>query len=160
MIKNLIIAFTIIVAIIACEKDDFCITNPVTPNLVLRFYDANTEAETELEVDSLYIWADGLDTIHSNQTTDSIAIPINTLATSTTYILAQGTQKLDTLILEYTTEDEYISRSCGFRVIFNDVDFSLEDKDGVHWIESVTSLLNEDAPIINNQDQAHVKIYH
>ena len=154
MKKSLLIIFGVIIIIFACEKDDFCISNPVTPNLVLRFYDATDESTTQ-EVDSLYIWAEGMDTIHSNQTTDSIAIPLNTLASSTTYILAQGTQKLDTLTLEYDPEEEYVSRSCGFRIVFNNVVVSADDE--VKWIQSATP---QNISSINNQDQAHVRIFH
>jgi len=160
MIKNLIIIFAIIVAIIACEKDDFCISNPVTPNLVLRFYDSETEDETVSEVTSLTVWNDDLGTIYEDETTDSIALPLNTLATNTTYILSQDELRIDTLVISYDTEDQFVSRSCGFRVIFNNVDFSLIDEDGVNWIQSVESVLNEDEPTINNQAQAHVKVYH
>ena len=154
MKKSLLIIFGVIIIIFACEKDDFCISNPVTPNLVLRFYDATDESTTQ-EVDSLYIWAEGMDTIHSNHTTDSIAIPLNTLASSTTYILAQGTQKLDTLTLEYDPEEEYVSRSCGFRIIFNNIVVSADDE--VKWIQSATP---QNISSINNQDQAHVRIFH
>jgi hypothetical protein len=41
MKKNVLFILLITVLISACEKDDFCIKNPITPNLVLRFYDTN-----------------------------------------------------------------------------------------------------------------------
>ena len=40
----------------SCEKDDFCLQNPVTPNLVLRFYD-NINRNTQKQVKKLSVWA-------------------------------------------------------------------------------------------------------
>lgn len=147
----------LIILIFSCEKDDFCITNPVTPNLVIRFYDATNEDETK-NVDSLYVWAAGKDSLYINATTDSIAIPLNTLATNTVYHLAKGTLLLETFTIDYTTEDEFISRSCGFRVIFNDINLNndatvTEDA----WISSFTPDI---ITTINEQETAHVKIFH
>ena len=156
MKKSLFIISGILLILFACEKDDFCVSSPVTPNLVVRFYDANDIEET-LDVDSLYVWAEGKDTIFSNSITDSISLPLNTIAPNTVYHLAQGTQKLETITIEYSTEDDYVSRSCGFRVIFNDVIITQDEIDDEGWIESLstTKVLT-----IDNQDEAHVKVFH
>ena len=158
MKKTILVILTLITVILSCEKDDFCVTNPVTPNLVILFYDANEDDEP-LEVDSLYVWAEGKDSIYdfdeTNTTIDSIAIPLNTESTSTTYYFAQGLEKIDTLTVEYTTEDEYVSRSCGFKVIFNDVVITKENTES--WIQFIDP---EDIETIDNQEEAHVKIYH
>ena len=39
MKKYIFLLFICFVGISSCEKDDFCVQDPVTPNLVLRFYD-------------------------------------------------------------------------------------------------------------------------
>ncbi len=163
MKKSLSIVFVIIMTImIACQKDDFCLSNPVTPNLVIRFKDA-TDTDENLEVDSLYVWAQGdegseidRDSIYTNAITDSIAIPLNTTASSTTYFFAQGTQRLDKLVIEYDTEDEFVSRSCGFRVIFNNVVITSEEST-TGWMQPIPP-----TPIatIDSQEEAHVTIFH
>jgi hypothetical protein len=135
----------------ACETDDFCIKNPVTPNLIFRFYDAD-DRETLKSVSSFYVWAEGKDTIFKNVSTDSIYIPLNSLATETIYNLSTG-DIVNQFTIKYTPEEEYVSRSCGFRVLFNDVTFASDNT----WITDFTP---ESLTTIDNQNEAHVQIFH
>lgn len=148
----------LMIVIYSCEKDDFCLSNPVTSNLVIRFHDAENNDETKV-VDSLYVWADGRDTLDlvNNASTDSIAIPLNTLEESTVYNLARGNDFIDTFTISYTTEEDFVSRSCGFRVIFNDLSLN-HDTEGTEtsWVSSFET----ETTIINSQENAHVKIFH
>mgnify|MGYP000748918642 CR=1 FL=1 len=150
MRKKLLLIFIIII-ISACEKDDFCTQNPVTPNLVLRFYD-DTNRETLKSVDALYVWAEGKDSIYTNVSTDSIAIPLNSLAGETMYNFSNGTT-VNTFTITYTPEEEYISRSCGFRIIFNDAIFTSNNT----WITDFTP---STLTTINSQSSAHVQVFH
>lgn len=160
MKKIILLLFLAIIIISACEKDDFCIQNPVTPNLVLRFYD-NTNRETLKTAQRLSIIAEGkTDSIYTSQTTDSIAIPLNSLVTETIYKLKMNNvdgrtvnNKTATFTIKYTTEEAYVSRSCGYKIIFNDVSFT-RDND---WIIDYTP---QTLTTINNQDAAHVQIFH
>ena len=61
----------------ACEKDDFCIQNPVTPKLILRFYDEVNRSSLKA-VNELYVWAENKDSLFVNISTDSLVIPLNT----------------------------------------------------------------------------------
>ena len=152
--KKIILFLLLFVAIIsACEKDDFCLQNPVTPNLVLRFYD-NVNRETLKDVSTIYVWAEGKDTISEFNGTslDSIYIPLNSLASETIYNISNGTN-VDKFTIEYTPEATYVSRSCGYKVIFNDVTFTSEN----NWISDFTP---STLTTIDNQDAAHVQIFH
>lgn len=140
-----------IISISSCEKDDFCTKNPVTPNLVLRFYDTDNR-ETLKDVSTFYVWAEGKDTIFENVSTDSIYIPLNTLTAETVYNLSTG-NTVNKFTIKYTPEEEYVSRSCGFKVIFNEVSFSSDNS----WITDFTP---ETLTTIDNQNEAHVKIFH
>lgn len=151
MRKIIALLFLAILIISACEKDDFCTQTPVTPNLILRFYDVNNR-ETTKSVSSLYIWAEGKDTLFSNVSTDSIYIPLNSLATETVYNLSKD-NVVNKFTINYTPEEEYVSRSCGFRVIFNDVTFLSDNA----WIHDITP---ETLSTIENQNEAHVQVFH
>ena len=162
MKKTILYLLLIIIIISACEKDDFCTQNPVTPNLILRFYD-ETSRETLKTAKLLTVWVEGKDTIegYESTTTDSIAIPINSLALETIYHLkineedgAKADNQITTFTITYTTEEKYVSRSCGYKVIFNDVTFS---SDNTNWITDFTP---ETLTTIDNQDAAHVQIFH
>ncbi|QMU63893.1 MAG: hypothetical protein GKR88_06020 [Flavobacteriaceae bacterium] len=143
-----------------CKKDDFCV-EPVTPNLILRLY--NSTNPTELKSgERLSIWADGRDTLpqYTSVTLDSVVIPLNLISNQTVYNFKINTvdgnianNRVDQLTVNYTTEEVYISRSCGFRVIFNNV--TVTSNNG--WI---LSLSPSSIATINNESSAHVQIFH
>jgi len=138
---------------VSCTKDDFCLQNPVTPNLVLRFYD-NTNKESTKSVNTLYVWAEGKDTIadFNGVSLDSIYIPLNSLTTETVYNFSNGTD-VDTFTITYTPKEDYVSRSCGYKVIFNDVTFYSDNT----WIQEFTP---STLTTLDSQNTAHVQIYH
>ena len=161
MKKNVLFILLITVLISACEKDDFCIKNPVTPNLVLRFYDTN-DRETLKDVERLSIWAENKDTItnYKSINIDSVAIPLNSLATKTIYHLKMNNSdgsiannQTASFTITYTPQEEYVSRSCGFKILFNDVTFESDNT----WITEFTP---EILTTIDNQNAAHVQIFH
>jgi hypothetical protein len=161
--KNILflVLFTCIFS--ACEKDDFCIENPVTSKLIIDFYD-DTNRETLKKVERFSIIAVGQpDSLFTNVSTESrISIPLNSLTNETVFKLKKNTTtngaKIDDEIaiftIQYDTEEEFVSRSCGFKVIFNNVAFS---SDTNSWITDFTP-----TTIINLDDQsaAHVQIFH
>lgn len=136
--------------ILGCEKDDFCTQNPITPKLVVRFYDSNNPTQLKT-VDQLYVWANGKDSILVNQTLDSISIPLNSIANETVYNFSKGTI-VNQLTIKYTPKEMYVSRSCGFRVIFDEVTVESNNT----WISSISQIQTT----INNQNAAHVQIFH
>jgi hypothetical protein len=138
----------------ACEKDDFCIQNPVTPKLILGFYDAENR-ETLKPANNLYVWAENAvrkDSLFKNISTDSLVIPLNRFATETIYNFSKDSI-VNQFTVQYTTQDEYVSRSCGFRTVFNNVIFSSNNT----WIMDFTT---ETEIIIDNQNEAHAQIFH
>ncbi|MGJ8761867.1 MAG: DUF6452 family protein [Polaribacter sp.] len=156
--KNSIYKITVILVIgllinTSCTKDDFCLQNPVTPNLVLRFYD-DTNKESTKDVSTLYVWAEGKDTIadFNGTSLDSIYIPLNSLTTETVYKLSNGTD-VDTFTITYTPKEEYVSRSCGYKITFNDVTFYSDNT----WIKEFTP---STLTTLDNQNTAHVQIFH
>ena len=160
MKKNSIYILFLALVFTACEKDDICLS-PTTPKLVLRFYDTANQA-TLKKVDRLSIWADGKDTLatYKSVSLDSVAIPLNVNTTQTIYHLKtnivdgnKANNLINTITIHYTTTEEYVSRSCGFKTIFNNV--TITKSNG--WIQSFTptSLTK-----IDTQTSAHVKIFH
>lgn len=160
MKKTILFVFLLTLAFSACEKDDICLL-PNTPNLILRFYDSSNPTEVK-SVERLSVWADGKDTITSYKsvTLDSIVIPLNVNATETVYHFKMNSTSgniadntYNKITIKYTPEDVYVSRSCGYKTIFNDV--SITSDNG--WIQSFTpsTLIT-----IDNETAAHVQIFH
>ncbi|TYP98749.1 hypothetical protein C7447_10264 [Tenacibaculum adriaticum] len=161
MKKSLFIVFLVIFIVsTSCEKDDFCVQNPVTPSLVIEFYNKDSINKTKaVERFSAVAASKGEDSLFVNLTTSNIALPLNSQTEETIYAFKKNeedgtkdTNEEATLTIKYTTEEKYVSRSCGYRFIFNDLSF---EKTG--WIDSLSI---SELKTINNQDSTHVKIYH
>jgi hypothetical protein len=97
-----IIPFVLLIIILnsACEKDDFCIQNPVTPKLILRFYDEANRSSLKA-VNELYVWAENKDSLFVNISTDSLVIPLNTNNNQTIYNLSKG-NIVEQFTIDYT----------------------------------------------------------
>jgi len=160
MNKNILYIFILALLYSACEKDDICLL-PTTPKLILRFYNNTSQADVKA-VDRLSVWAEGKDSIsnYRSVTLDSIAIPLNTNTSETIYHfkmnsvdgnIANNTN--NTITIKYTTEEVFVSRSCGFKTIFNNVTISSDN----NWIQSFTPAT---LTTIDNETAAHVKIFH
>lgn len=158
------IAFFILIGIIpfaGCEKDDICVDGD-TPLLIMRFYDATDSTELK-DVSNLvvrgFVSPDTLDII-TNAASDSIAVPLRSDYTNTTFLLSQQTTdddpvNYDVLTYSYETKEVYISRACGFIANYENLDSDLTiDTD--NWIKSI-EIVNSS---IENSDTAHVKIFH
>jgi len=163
--KPLIIILLLIV-IPGCESDDICLED-ITPKLVIRFYNNDIQSEVK-SVLRLKVQIDGVDGEYSNETisllTDSIAIPLLVSENETRFILTlqgdetSGTEdNIDTISVVYDQQDIFVSRSCGYKTVFNNADPSITDDDD-NWIKSLEAQ-NDPLEIID-ENKAHVKIYH
>lgn len=151
MRKHLYILLLISLSIIGCEKDDFCV-DPITPNLIIRFYDANDQTALKT-ISNLYVWPEGRDSVVVNAVTDSIAIPLDVASGQTIYNFSNGTTQ-DQITIDYTTQEIFVSRSCGFKAIFNNVTFTPVI---TTWISSISPTT---VTTIENESAAHVQIFH
>lgn len=146
-----IIATTLIITGIftSCQKDDFCV-DPITPNLVILFYDSENPEERK-EVGDLTVWADGLEELYTDVATDSIAIPLDPATDLTTYHLTSGDLE-DQITINYARKEVFVSRSCGY--IYNFTELNLTNVSN-NWIVQ-TEITNETV----EDENEHVKILH
>jgi hypothetical protein len=141
----------------SCEKDDFCI-EPITPNMIIRFYNATNISETKA-VNDLTINISNLDSIYTNVSLDSIVIPLDVTSNQIIYNFSSGTN-VDILTIDYEIEEVFVSRSCGFKAIFNNVTITSDVSND--WIIGLTETLENTItiPTINDESAAHVQIFH
>lgn len=161
MKKEILFILLCCICFSGCEKDDFCVKNPVTSKLIIDFYD-DTNRETLKKVQRFSIIAEGkTDSLFINQNLNSISIPLNSLTLETIYTFKKNTiegatanNEIATFSILYDTEEAFVSRSCGYKVIFKNVAFSAATNS---WITAFTP-----TTIINLDDQstAHVQIFH
>ncbi|UGS24489.1 DUF6452 family protein [Flavobacterium channae] len=156
-----------------CEKDDICAEGtPVTPRLIIEFYDATDRTElknvTDLRVeefatDNGVVFNENIDeTLPARYLSNSnkIAIPLKTFDINSKFdfILNYGnpSENADAVSFSYDKEDIYISRACGYKTIFNltDNDPNTFPTSG-YWIQDIEVI----QPNIENENEVHVKIY-
>ena len=157
MKKYYLLLSLIALLVSSCEKDDFCI-EPITPNMVIRFYNATNITQTK-PVEDLSVNPEGFDELYSNANLDSILIPLDVTSNQIIYNLSSESN-IDVITINYDVEEVFVSRSCGFKAIFNNVSVSSDVSND--WIIGLTETLENTItiPTIDNETAAHVKIFH
>lgn len=161
--------------LLSCEKDDLCAeSTPTTPRIVLGFFSRTNHSEVKPVV-RLEVFTEGSqDTIHLG-TLPEVSLPLRTDAASTkwglTYNRIDGSTSTgfdpdsDFLEFKYTTREEYVSRACGYKVLFTLQDNTdilpnpeLSDVPGDNhlWINSTEVLTTN----IENENDIHIKVYY
>lgn len=150
MKKYLIIISIAIVSFTSCEKDSICI-DPITPNLIIKFYDYEDPAIVK-PVTSLTVWAKGKDSIYYQETLDSIVLPLD-VNIDTTYYNFSSNKIVDQIDFAYSRNNIFVGRSCGYKTIFEN--FEAADYT-TNWIKNI-EIKNT---IIENDSSTSVLIYH
>ncbi|MDX1701695.1 MAG: DUF6452 family protein [Melioribacteraceae bacterium] len=164
--RKILALILLFIVTINCEKDDICPeTTATTPKLIIRFYDITNQTET-LRVLGLQVQGvDNEEIYQSAVSTDSLPLPLKTYDITTSFKLHKEytndgsgniTGNEDIINIEYNPEEVYVSRACGYKTIFKNVELSVVD-DGDNWIELIHI---ENPLIIDNETAAHVKIFH
>ena len=180
MEKLYLLFLLITLLLISCERDDICAeATPTTPRLLIEFYDA-TNIDDLKNVARLTVYGEGLitnptessdTTIVYNANTNAIELPLRIGAegsnTVTRYILekntdlrlddnASTTSNIDIIEINYTNEFVYVSRACGYKNIFNNLDIDVDVNDDDTWISSI----GIDEITVENENTVHARILH
>ncbi len=154
---------------LGCEKDDICV-DADTPLLIIRFFDIENRTEFKVVPSLRVIGIDNGNPVNTFvdrlSTLDSIAIPLKTTEDITSFSFIVGSEddesgeeigKIDTIQFNYTAEEVFISRACGFIINYDnlDTDFTPANENWIQQIEIVKSLVMTEEEVT-----AHVKIYH
>ena len=179
MKKILVVLFLIPFFFAGCEKDDICDpSTPTTPRLVLQFFDKNNVSLSRTTT-NLKIIGDGMTDnnylpnesggITWNNTIVYLPLKVNENATKYRLILnAEDSDptndRTDTLEINYTRRDVYISRACGFKTLYDLFGdplrdpFILNETAGAttgNWINNIQVIQSQ----INDENEAHIRIY-
>lgn len=147
-----LLSLILLVSLFACRKDDIC-TQGGTPKLGIAFYDV-TNTDNPKEVANLYVIAlPGQDTLYNNVSVSQIALPLNVNADQCRWIFTNN-QNNDTLDFNYQREVVFVSKACGYKTIFKQLQIHLQP-DSDNWIKQIELLTNN-----ISTDTTHVKIYH
>lgn len=169
----------ILLIVLGCEKDDICPDDSVTtPGLIIEFFDVET-IEDQNPKNVFRFRAQGvgneepLPDYLGTSGKQKILLPLKTitddpdgLAFTTEYVLTRNyridengveTGNPDTITISYTTRQEYVSRGCGFKSVFENVTLTVAD-DGDRWIQVIQS--TDDNQIIADESATNFNIYH
>jgi hypothetical protein len=125
----------------------------ITPNLIIRFYNDTLQTELKnVELDSIWAINKSELSAYNGVSTDSIAIPLNLTENTTKYIIENNSVK-DTIAFSYSRNDVFVSRSCGYKTVFDNLQITDNTN---NWIKSIT--INNTT--ITDEKAAHISIYH
>jgi hypothetical protein len=140
-----------IVLLLGCEKDDICTEPNTTPRLIIDFYDSQNTSVLK-QVANLVVQGNGANTTLTFNLVTRIELPLKTNENVTEYSLninANSTTQsnIDLLRFNYTRNDLYISRGCGFKTnfdlnLFEPIVPSNPQGDDEFWIENIELIKN------------------
>ena len=178
MKKILSLLLLVIVTSSSCEKDDICDANtPTTPRLVIDFYNITT-ASVRKNVTNLKVIGEGMKdgiVFDSSLTGEAqylangntISIPLKTDANVTKYrfILNSGNSNptlidTDEVTFNYTRNDVFVSRACGFKTLFTLEPTNPYTQTAVpvtkgKWMQ----FINIEKSNIDNENETHIKVF-
>lgn len=147
-----------------CEKDDICAeSTPTTPRVIIEFYD-NSNPTVLKTVTNLGIIAPGFAEGFGFNGVSLVTVPLKTTDDTTTLQFIEngsdsdtGNDNIDEITFNYTREDIYVSRACGYKT-----NFTLDPTIGAvlttdtdNWIQNITI----EQTTIENENETHIKIY-
>lgn len=176
--KVLIIPILLIAMLsISCERDDICPdATPTTPRLIIDLLDALNPGTKKNVFDLVVIGVENDDFLpdYIFQDTDDLILPLRTDDNTTEYILIKeasvndnGTPNdntddfvdgnQDRITLNYSREEVFVSRACGFKTIFKNVTLTIV-QDGDNWMLSREPLTDNQS--VEDETTTHFNISH
>lgn len=148
-----------------CEKDDICEQGtPTTPRLIVEFYDNGNPSVKKAVTNLALSNAAVTDTLVFNGVS-KIQVPLKTNDQSVVYHLTYDyhntTPSLintDEVTLNYTHNDIFISRACGYKTVYklnDNPNGMVLTTDASNWIKEI----NIQKFVLENENETHVKIY-
>jgi hypothetical protein len=162
----------------SCEKDDICDANtPTTPRLVIDFYNI-TNPSVKKNVTNLKVIGAGMkegivfnagsageDKYLANDSRVLIPLKTNVNSTQFSFILNSGNLNpalidIDDITINYTKNDVYVSRACGYKTLFtllptNPIFQTAVPINKAKWMRTISV----EKTNINNENETHLKIF-
>jgi len=178
-------SLAVLITLQNCERDDICAeTTATTPRLLIEFYDAASRDDLK-NVPRLTLYGETLvtdpivasdATLVFNTNENSAELPLKIepeqgeSTTVTRFVLEKDTNRrlddndatesnIDIIEIIYTSEYIYVSRGCGYKSIFNDLDVDLDPIDVDTWISSI-EVIETIETTVENENTIHVRIFH
>ena len=172
----LLIFLSVAIMTLSCERDDICpASTPTTPNLIIEFYDfANQESVKfvpQIRVQGINndIVLEGYEAVNA----DDLILPLRTDTIATQYSLRSNYSNNDNgtpddpsddfpngnediITINYTTEQVFVSRACGYKTVFRNITLNIEP-DSDNWILSKQSVTDNQS--VEDETTAHFYLF-
>lgn len=166
MNKILLLGFFLVTLLAGCESDDICSeSTPTTPRLIISFYDF-TNPTLSKNVTNLGIVAEGSDTVILFSGVSKVEVPMDITQDLSKYrfILNYNNSNpifinTDLIRFDYSRNNVFVSRACGFKTLFNLNETSpfthtdVPENDGL-WMKNITVLQSN----ITNENETHLSV--
>lgn len=149
---------------LGCEKDDLCDGNTITtPRVVIEFYDVNIPANLKTVSNLKVTGVDGNTNLPDSLgvfTGTTILLPLRASQDNTKYSLILNSTSTananeDFLQFNYTRNNVYVSRACGYKTLFELQGNPSITEDTNNWIQNLIVTTTK----INDESETHIKIY-
>lgn len=147
-INLLIISVFTLLFIYSCVDDDVC-DKTTTPRLTIAFVDSLNK---KLKKDTIFIDELNTDSTlsrHIFTKVDSVRIPLNALSHKTVLYLYNSLKTADSnkniITITYQTSQEFVSKACGFKILYNNVNFAPTRLINIKKITSNTTQIREES---------------
>ena len=165
MKRILLIPVVLLLAIFSwnCEKDDICSENtPTTPRLIMQFYNIDDPTAVKNVTSLLVTSNDGQDTLAIFNAQSKIELPLKILSDVTQYRFTLNSNSTaidntDELTFNYTRDDIFVSRACGYKTIFvldPATPFVQDNGTDEQWMHNITV----EQPNILNENEVHISV--
>ena len=168
MKNRLKIFFLLLITIFfsGCEKDDICADGtPTTPRLIIEFYSIENSTVRKL-VANLKVQGEGVATSIDFNQVYTIELPLKTNENFTNYSFtinstaSTAANNTDLIRFNYSVNDIYVSRACGFKSFFNLnlANGLLKENplgDTIYWIENYEIVKTN----VETEEDVHIKMY-
>ncbi len=174
----------VLIANYSCERDDLCPeTTQTTARLVIEAFDVSLPDDSKnvfgLRIEGIDDEGNGIGVLdgYNVVTSNELILPLRTDSDVTKYKLHQdytvndnGTPddtgddfiegNEDIITITYIREEVFVSRACGYRTVFNNVQIRIDvdDVDNDEWIFSIRT--ENDNQIVENEAEAHFILLH
>jgi hypothetical protein len=147
-----------------CEKDDICAgTTITTPRVVIEFYDFNIPTNLKSVSNLKVTGVDGNTNLPDSLgvfTGTTILLPLRASQDNTKYSLILNSTSTananeDFLQFNYTRNNVYVSRACGYKTLFELQGNPSITEDTSNWIQNLIVTTTK----INDESETHIKIY-
>jgi hypothetical protein len=173
----LFILITLIISYCSCERDDICPeSTPTTPSVIIDVFDFSNQENRKNIFDLVVAGVDNEDILsgYAFVSSSNLVLPLKTTDNTTQYRLIKeasvndnGTPddptddfidgNYDTITINYSRENVFVSRACGYKTIFKNVTLTIDD-DTDNWILSQQPLNPNQS--VEDESTAHFNIFH